>query len=68
MTDFSPAAAGWRRPRGAPRTRWHDVIASDLRLLGLTITDAEHIAQDRLQWRRLVHLFGSTLPASMRIE
>ena len=68
VADFDPAAAGWRRPRGAPRTRWHDVIAADLRQLGLTIADAEHIAQDRLQWRRLVHLFGSTLPASMRIE
>ena len=68
VADFDPAASGWRRPRGAPRTRWRDVIAADLRQLGLTIADAEHIAQDRLQWRRLVHLFGSTLPASMRIE
>ena len=66
--DFDPVAAGWQRPRGAPRTRWRDVVSSDLRRLGLSLDDAEDLAQDRLQWRNLVFLFGSTRPARMRIE
>ena len=68
IADFDPKAAGWRRPRGAPRTRWIDVVADDLRQLGFTIADAEPIAQDRLQWRNLVRLLGSTRPARTRIK
>ena len=26
ILDFNPQMAGWRRPRGAPRTRWLDVV------------------------------------------
>ena len=33
ILEFNPAAAGWRRPRGAPPTRWLDVLAQDLRQL-----------------------------------
>ena len=28
---FNPTAAGWSRPRGAPRTRWSDVLSKDLK-------------------------------------
>ena len=62
LDDFNPAAAGWRRPRGAPRTRWRDAVAADLRKLGLSITDAEVIAQDQLQRRNLYSLFGCKYP------
>ena len=31
---FNPRAAGWSRPRGAPRTRWSDVLGKDLKQLG----------------------------------
>ena len=56
--DFKPAAAGWARPRGAPRTRWVDIVAKDLQQLGLTLEDARPITQDRRQWRRLVDLIS----------
>ena len=57
---FDPAAAGWRRPRGAPRTRWSDVIAQDLRTCGIDPADAEVLAQNRSRWREIVRLVGST--------
>ena len=60
LLDFDPSAAGWRRPRGAPRTRWRDVVAKDLQPLGLTLEDADIIAHDRPAWRRLVSLISST--------
>ena len=28
---FNATAAGWSRPRGAPRTRWSDVLSKDLK-------------------------------------
>ena len=31
---FNQRAAGWSRPRGAPRTRWSDVLGKDLKQLG----------------------------------
>ena len=34
---FNPRAAGWSRPRGAPRTRWSDVLGKDLKQLGTTL-------------------------------
>ena len=62
MLDFDPGLEGWRRPRGAPRTRWLDVVTQDLQLCGITIADAQQLAQDRPAWRRLVTRVGSTLP------
>ena len=58
--DFNPSAAGWRRPRGAPRTRWLDVVTKDLRECGLSLPQAEQIAADRQQWRALVLRVGCT--------
>ena len=60
ILEFDPAAAGWRRPRGAPRTRWLDVLAQDLRRLNVDLADAAELAHDRRGWRRLVKLTGST--------
>ena len=60
ILQFQPAAAGWRRPRGAPRTRWLDVVARDLDMCGVTLQQAQHLVQDRTAWRRLVALVGST--------
>ena len=60
MLDFSPQLAGWRRPRGAPRTRWLDVVARDLRRCNVNIDDAHDIAQNRSAWRTLVSRVGST--------
>lgn len=58
--EFDPTAAGWRRPRGRPRTRWKDVLRSDLQGVNLTLEDAARLADDRVAWRGLVDLVGST--------
>ena len=60
LLDFNPAEHGWRRPRGAPRTRWLDVVASDLRRCGVALQDAPILAQDRRGWRGVVSRVGST--------
>ena len=62
ILEFNPAAAGWRRPRGAPRTRWLDVLEDDLQRLNVDLNDAAELAQDRRRWRQLVKLTGSTHP------
>ncbi|GAA6065153.1 SLAIN motif-containing protein 1-like [Tachysurus ichikawai] len=59
ILQFDPKAAGWRRPRGKPRTRWLDVLAGDLQQQGVAIEDAEQLAQDHQCWKQLVHLVGS---------
>ena len=51
---FNPRAAGWSRPRGAPRTRWSDVLSKDLKHLGTTLTEASNIALDRTRWRSTI--------------
>ena len=51
---FNPRAAGWSRPRGAPRTRWSDVLGKDLKQLGTTLMEASNIALDRSRWRSTV--------------
>ncbi len=60
ILQFDPRDAGWRRPRGRPRTRWLDVLAGDLQQHGIAVEDAEQLAQDRQHWKQLVHLVGST--------
>ena len=60
MMAFDPASVGWRRPRGAPRTRWLDVIKKDLAQVGVHLEDAPSMAADRVEWRGLVHRVGST--------
>ena len=51
---FNPKAAGWSRTRGAPRTRWSDVLGKDLKQLGTTFTEASNIALDRSRWRSTI--------------
>jgi len=60
ILDFEPGLFGWKRPRGAPRTRWIDVVRRDLDQLGLVPAAIEPLAQDRDEWRALVNLVGST--------
>ena len=51
---FNPRAAGWSRQRGAPRTRWSDVLGKDLKQLGTTLMEASNIALDRSRWRSTI--------------
>ena len=60
ILDLDPSVIGWGRLRGAPRTRWRDVVAKDLEGLGLTVESARTAARDRRLWRSLVHLVVST--------
>ena len=57
---FDPQLAGWKRPRGAPRTRWLDVVAQDLRACNVSLAQAQQLAHDRPTWRNLVATVGST--------
>ena len=61
---FNPRAAGWSRPRGAPRTRWSDVISKDLIQLGTTLTEASNIALDRTRWRSTIVGRAVSTPSS----
>ncbi|CAH1233298.1 Hypp676 [Branchiostoma lanceolatum] len=60
MLDFDPKQAGWRRPGGAPRTRWMDVVGRDLRNLNIPLSQTPQMAENRGRWRGLVNLVGST--------
>ena len=51
---FNPRAAGWSRPRGAPRTQWSDVLGKYLKQLGTTLMEASNIALDRSRWRSTI--------------
>ena len=57
LVDFDPASAGWRRPRGAPRTRWLDVFRKDLERADIRWEEAPVLARDRREWRRIVQRF-----------
>ena len=54
LYPFNPRAAGWSRPRGAPRTRWSGVLGKDLKQLGTTLMKASNIALDRSRWRSTI--------------
>ncbi|VDP04339.1 unnamed protein product [Heligmosomoides polygyrus] len=43
-----------KRPRGAPRKRWKDVIKRDLAEVGATAVDA----LDRMRWRQITRTAG----------
>ena len=60
ILDFDPGSFGWKWPRGAPRTRWFDVVKRDLDQRGLDPAAIEPLAKDRDKWRALVNLVGST--------
>ncbi len=68
ILHFDPKTAGWRRPRGKPRTRWMDIITRDLQHLGLSMAEAVPIALDQPKWRGLVNLIGSTHDAAFDVE
>jgi len=46
------------RPQGRPSIKWIDNIKEDCSLRGITPIDATRSAQDRSQWRILVHSLG----------
>ena len=59
---FNPRAAGWSRSRGAPRTRWSDVLGKDLKQLGTTLTEASNIALALSGWSQPLLLVPSLRP------
>ena len=60
ILSFDPVAAGWRRPRGAPRTRWLDLVRKDLQEVDIRWQDVQNLAADRRRWRNIVQCVGST--------
>src|SRR5271163_4598025 len=42
------------RPIGRPKKRWLAVIREDLKFAGINLPQAEHMARDRVLWRRNV--------------
>ena len=60
ILEFDPHQAGWKRPRGAPRTRWLDTVARDLKPWGLSVDEAWIVTQDRASWSQLTKIIGST--------
>ena len=59
VASFDPRSVSWRRPRGAPRTRWIDVIRRDIAQLKLRWEEVPLLAVDRLRWRGVVNRVGS---------
>ena len=49
-----------KRKRGKPRMRWRDCIERDMRKAELEDVDWRMVAQDRGQWRRVVHRAAET--------
>ncbi|KAI8486728.1 hypothetical protein Bbelb_354760 [Branchiostoma belcheri] len=60
LLDFAPEQAGWRRPRGAPRTRWMDAVRRDLSNINIQLPQTQQLAEDRGKWRALTKLVSST--------
>ena len=59
------AAAGtrkWKRARGRPALTWKRLISKDLEVMGVNIPEAVVLAQDRMNWRSIVHSSRATLP------
>ena len=46
-------AKGYKRKPRRPRKNWVDVIKWDLRQMDLTWEEAEELANDKAEWRRL---------------
>jgi len=44
------------RHRGRPRKRWTDNILDNCQMMGLSVTEAKHEAEDRRQWREYTRL------------
>jgi hypothetical protein len=66
--DFDPAANGWRRPRGRPRTRWADVIRDRLASRNINPAEVTTLALNRPLWRRLTALTIGSLYAGDAAE
>ena len=66
--DFDPAANGWRRPRGRPRTRWADVIRDRLASRNINPAEVTTLALNRPLWRRLTALTTGSLYAGDAAE
>ena len=47
---------GNRWNRGWPRKRWTDYISDDCQMMGFSLTQATHEAEDRRQWREYTRL------------
>ena len=50
-----------KRNRGRPKTTWRRTITTELSDMGLTMGDAQVIAQDRHRWRRDIVALCPTL-------
>ena len=60
VLEFDLPTAGWRRPRGAPLTRYLDVIREDLRFVGIPPGEAIRRSSDRNDWSSIVASVVST--------
>ena len=43
-----------KRKAGRPRTTWRRTVTPELQELGYTIGQAQHLAKDKVKWRKLV--------------
>jgi len=44
-----------KKPRGRPPTRWIDTIKNDLKPINISLSQAVHLAEDRLSWLDVVN-------------
>ena len=51
LLAFDPATARWTRPRGRPRTRCCNIVWKNHESVGLTRSEADLAALDRVGWR-----------------
>ena len=53
-----------KRPQGAPRKTWLSNVQDDLKLLNKTMEEAQSLARNRIEWRKLVFMsYCSGLPS-----